>query len=349
MQRSIARRTVAPLFLLLLIFGIMMTTTHAEVSIERVTYRGWKDAYRLSNGTVDLVVVPEVGRIMRYGLVLGPNMLWENPTAVGKPIPLGQWPNTGGDKVWPWKQDDWQAITGSAWPPPAAADQAPHQAEVVGKDTVRLTSTVLVPYGIRIVREIRLAPEGTQVFLTNRFVKVREGGDYSVGVWTITQVPATTWVLARTLPTVSALNGGYLSLAGDKEKGGFAAITLLPGGALKVDRRPNDSAKLGTEADLLASLQGDLLFTVRIAPMPPRDNTGASYDKGERAQIYSQPDNVEDAARGITPYIELEFTSPRRTLKNGETLTLEQVWELRRLPKDRLEPAAVVETLKAIR
>lgn len=349
MQRRISRRTFAPFLLLLLIVFTMTTAANAGVTIERTTYKGWKNAYRMSNGAVDLVVVPEVGRIMRYGYAAGPNILWENPTVAGKPIPLGQWPNTGGDKIWPWRQGDWPTIVGNGWPPPAAADQAPHQAEVIGNDTVRLTSGVVVSYGMRIVRDIRLAPSGTQVFLTNRFVKVRDGANYSVGVWTITQVPATSWVLARLMPSASALDGSYLSMGGDKEKAGFAAITLLPEGALKVDRRPDTSAKLGTEADLLASIQGDTLFTVRFASAVPPDNTGAVYDKGERAQIYNQPDNADDAAKGITPYIELEFTSPRKTLKNGETITLEQVWELRRLPKDKLDPASVAETLKTIR
>ena len=34
----------------------------AATVIERVTYKGWADAYRLSNGTVDLVVVPSIAR-----------------------------------------------------------------------------------------------------------------------------------------------------------------------------------------------------------------------------------------------------------------------------------------------
>jgi hypothetical protein len=328
-------------------FGTM-ESAHAGVYIEKTSYRGWKNCYRMTNGTIDLVIVPQVGRIMRYGFAGGPNMLWENPTVAGKPIPLGEWPNTGGDKIWPWKQDDWGKITGTAWPPPPGADQAAHQAEIIGKDTVRMTSTVVVPYGMRIVRDIRLAPSGTQVFLSNRFVKIRDGADYNVGVWTITQVPATSWVLARLTSAASALDGSYITLAGNKEKAGFAAITPLTDGALKVERRSDSSAKLGTEADLLASLQNDLLFTVRIAPTIPADNAGATYEKGERAQIYNQPDNTNDASRGITPYIELEFTSPRKVLKNGGTLTLDQIWEIRRLPKEKLDAASVAGVLKEI-
>src|SRR5207237_346878 len=54
------------------------------VTAQRLPYHGWSGAYRLSNGTVDLVFVPQIGRIMRYGYVGGPNMLFENEKLSGK-------------------------------------------------------------------------------------------------------------------------------------------------------------------------------------------------------------------------------------------------------------------------
>ena len=44
------------------------------------------DAIRLYNGTVNLIIVPSLGgRIMRYGYVGGPNVLWNNPKTARPP------------------------------------------------------------------------------------------------------------------------------------------------------------------------------------------------------------------------------------------------------------------------
>lgn len=344
MNRSIA---AAVLFFWLTV----MSATGAEaqaagVTIQRVSYKGWADAYRLSNGMVDVVVVPSVGgRVMRYGYVGGPNAFWENPTAAGKPIPLGTWANTGGDKIWPWSQDDWPALIGRNFPPPVAADQAPHQAEVVGSDTLRLTSSRVVPWGFRIVRDIRLAPTGTQVYVSSRFVQEGTGSSPPVGVWAITQVPATPLIFARLTPQASSLENGI------KPMGAVSFTLTRPAPAiLQAARFSLESGKFGTDADLLASLvNDDTLLTLRFAAAAPADNAGAAYQPGERAQIYNQPDDAEAQRKfGVTAYNELELTSPRKTLKPGDTLTLNVVWELRRLSPDKRNPAAISALIKAL-
>ncbi|MDQ2687020.1 MAG: hypothetical protein M3Y28_04050, partial [Armatimonadota bacterium] len=38
----------------------------SPVRVTRETYRGWPGAYRLSNGVVDVVVVPQIGRVMAF-------------------------------------------------------------------------------------------------------------------------------------------------------------------------------------------------------------------------------------------------------------------------------------------
>src|SRR5687767_10327386 len=103
------------------------------------------DAIRLSNGTVNLVIVPSIGgRIMRYGYVLGPNLLWTNPSAP-RPDPEAaatqpKHLNYGGDKAWPWPQDQWPLLLGRVYPPPAEADQQPYTSRRIGSHRVRLES-----------------------------------------------------------------------------------------------------------------------------------------------------------------------------------------------------------------
>src|SRR2546430_2124605 len=46
--------------------------------VEKISYRGWKNAYRISNATVELIVLADVGpRIIWYGFVGGDNILHE--------------------------------------------------------------------------------------------------------------------------------------------------------------------------------------------------------------------------------------------------------------------------------
>ena len=71
------------------VVALVLLPCAAEVTVERITYHGWADSWRMSNGAIDLVVVPRIGRIMRYGRVGGPNMLWENPDTIGKAADLG--------------------------------------------------------------------------------------------------------------------------------------------------------------------------------------------------------------------------------------------------------------------
>ncbi len=53
--------------------------------LERFSYRGWNNAYKLSNGIVDLVMTADVGpRILFYGFRNGENLLHEVEEHAGK-------------------------------------------------------------------------------------------------------------------------------------------------------------------------------------------------------------------------------------------------------------------------
>ncbi len=281
------------------------------MAVDKVTYNGWRDALRLSNGVVEAIVVPSVGRVMRFGFVGGPNLLWENKTVAGKPIPLGEWANTGGDKVWVWPQDDWPNHMPNAWPPPAALDQAPHDPEIIGERGVRLTSSPVIGWGLRCIRTIELAAKGTQLTLTSTLRKERDGADFPVAAWTVTQVPAAPLVWVR-----------------------------KPNGSLTPHARtPDQATKVFFDASVLAHVdKNKTLFTVRRLPAP--DNAGAHYAAPtDQAQIYCHPDDSIFAQNGMPTYTELELTSPLKTLKRGETITLITRFQLDQLDLSRpLEP-----------
>jgi hypothetical protein len=317
------------------LFSVSIGNAASGVVTETVDYRGWKDAVRLSNGTVDIVVVPSIGRVMRYGFLGGPNLLFENDSLVGKPGDprgwlQGVWTNFGGDKVWPWPQDDWGKRMAQDWPPPPAIDQSPYHVERIGPDAIRLTSSPVVGFGVRCVREIRLEPRGTRVVLVNRFEKISDGHAFPLAVWTITQIPDAPQVWVR-LPHETPLAGGY-RLLGDAPR----SVQRTQDRLLRVTPDPDKASKIGCDGDVLATLSGDTLFTVRF--LPSADNTGGRTEPGERAQVWHNPPDPR--------YIELELTGPQKTLRKGETISLTTRFEAIRLPENRRDEAAVAAAIR---
>src|ERR1044072_8879640 len=124
----------------------------------RTNYHGWTNSILMSNGRVEAVIVPAIGRVMQFRLAGeedGP--FWENRALDGKaPDPESkEWGNFGGDKTWPAPQSEWERTASRAWPPPAAFDSMPVETKEDGF-VVTLISSVDPHYGIRTYREISL-------------------------------------------------------------------------------------------------------------------------------------------------------------------------------------------------
>jgi hypothetical protein len=304
-----------------------MTRAAAQVTVQAVNYRGWGGSYRLSNGTAEIVIVPEVGRILRYGFIGERNLIWEDPALAGKSADRKTFPRFGGNKAWPWPQHEWPRYIGHDWPPPPAADQAPFTAETVGADTVRMTSPLVVGFGVRVVREIQLARSGSRVTLTTRLEHVNTPGpEKNLAAWSITPVAAPETLLVRLTPN-STLADGYKPLGSFDP---FASITVEKG-VMRVVRQIDKSSKIGIDGDAVGAVYGDTLWLLR----DKTSDAGGTYISGERVQVFSNADSAEDFARGLPPYMELEFTSPRKRLSRaGDTVSLTEVWELKRLPRD---------------
>ncbi len=310
----------------------------ATSGIERVAWGGWPDAYRLSNGEAELVAVPAVSRILSYGFLGGSNLLWRNAQVAGRAPVAGEWTNYGGSKTWLWPQDDWPARTGSAWPPPTdLPGTIACSAEVRGGRTLLLTSPAISGYGVVLVREIRLEDSGTRVHVTSELRKIGDG-DFALAAWTVTQMPADGALFAR-LMAGSRLPGGYRT-----HFGSFAAVREQGAGVLVIERRHDQAAKLGMDADMLAWQRGDVLLVER-----PSDATAApaAFAPGDRAQVYSHPDGDRTLPPGVA-YVELELTSPLASLHAGESVTLETSLEIVRLLPDERTPAAIAEKLRSI-
>ena len=274
-------------------------------------YHGWADCIWLGNGIVELVVVPQIGRILRYGFVGKANVLFENAALQGRMHADAwngaDWLNFGGDKLWPAPQSVW------GFPPDPQIDGRPQQVEILPGPRVRLVSQASESYGIRFEREIALDRAGAGITITNTMRNV-SSTPRTWGVWQITQLAD---------PTVAVMPRSRTG----RMPAGFHVIQPPEKGAVQADRNevrfrrsPRVPGKIGGDArgGWLAADVGADRFTCSTAVEP-----NATYcDGGCPLEIWSNPDPLK--------YMELELLGPVRTLGPGETATLVVRWNLRR-------------------
>lgn len=70
------------------------------MAVEKVSYGGWENCYRLSNCIAELIATADVGpRIIRFGFVGDENEFGELPDQLGK-VGGNEWRNYGGHRLW---------------------------------------------------------------------------------------------------------------------------------------------------------------------------------------------------------------------------------------------------------
>ena len=267
----------------------------------------------ISNDDVQLSVDPALGRITGYGFKGGRNVLWENPKAVEFAPKFGGWLNWGGDKVWVWPQDDWN------WPPPIP-DQ-PHEVKKTG-NAIEMISPLVPRYNIRIARRIELAERGTEVTVKSRFIaagKIPDG--VPLGVWSVTQVPATPNVLARVTDKTGEPRLNHLQEESIGHEKLAANILWL--------KRPGTKwGKVSLDADLLAAAYDDYMIVQRQHLQAPPVGV---LQPATRGQVYAHPDNSDTLPVGWPTYIELEWITPSVPRADVEKPELKVVYKLVKL------------------
>jgi hypothetical protein len=294
----------------------------------RTNYHGWNHSILLSNGRVEAVIVPAIGRVMQFrfaGEADGP--FWENEAMFGKaPDPESkEWGNFGGDKTWPAPQEAWPGIAGRDWPPPAAFDSMPVEAQVDGW-VVTLVSPVDPHYGIRARREIKLDPGKPVMNITTTYEKV-SGRPQRVSVWVITQLKHPVAVFAA-LPEPSRFRGGYT-----RQSAELPTDLKVQDNWLSLTRNRKAPHKVGTDAGTLVWIGRNEV--VRIDS--PRELFMPHPDQESSAEIYTNPDPLA--------YVELEMLGPLRAMKIGDKLERASTYTL--LRRTEAEPDLEVQRLFA--
>ena len=135
----------------------------SDVVVETTPFRGWRNALRVANRKVELLVTLDVGpRILSYSLVGGVNVfnVYEDQAGgVGEP----QWKNRGGHRLW---------LAPESAELTYHPDNHPVGWERIGNEGVRLTSPPETGSGFQKQIDLQLSKDSTAVKVTHRIKRI---------------------------------------------------------------------------------------------------------------------------------------------------------------------------------
>ena len=277
---------------------------------EILSYRGWENCVRLSNGLVELVALTQVGpRLLRFAFLQGENVFGEFPDQLGL---------TGGDS--------WRIYGGHRlWHAPEVlertyyADNEPVRYELF-PDFLRLIQPVESTTGIEKVMEIRM-PEGrAEVQVTHRL--------RNRGLWAVELAP---WALSVMAP------------------GGVAILPMPPRGSHDENLLPANTLTLWAYTDLSDprfTLSGRYILLRQDSSLPGPQKIGGQIQAGWTAYArggelflkrftYHPGRRYPDLGCSVELFTdsrmsEVETLGPLTRLEPGEAVEHVETWHLLR-------------------
>lgn len=294
--------------------------------ITQTTFAG-RPAYRLTDGKSEAVVVPSLGRVMRWGKVGGPNLLWNAASVSSK---AGEWKNYGGDKTWLSPQSSWKTLHGSDnWPPDPAFDGTPQGAQVLSGGQLKLVSSTSPRIGVHLERVMSFNARGE--FVIEQTAIKTAGGPVRVGLWSISQSDAPDAVFIPTSPS-SPYRSGIYRFPGSESKAQVVGVqeglfSLLP-------RATGGGVKFGVDAPVssLVAVKNGVAWLQQSAKPAGQYPDGAD-GAGFPTEIYVNGDPKLN-------YVELELLGPLVNLFKGAKMTHTVRWSLHDLPSKNLDDPA---------
>jgi hypothetical protein len=305
-----------------LLLLILAGTVAAQVGVDKINYKGWPDAYRIHNDACELVIVPQVTRVMSFALADGKNVLWENPELAGKTFPAddGTWHNIGGEKLWPTQQKDlFKKYTGkNGWPPPWPWDAGPSTAEPI-EAGVRLMIPHDKRFGAHALREFVMDAHKPLVHV-RQWIDKTEGDAAEMTLWTVCQVDDP--LLAIVPRDQSAPGYRRLDEAADSKtaelRGAVVTLAREEKRGLKIGVGP--AADNGWAATTFSAKGKDGAAVLFV--QSHRLVADGTYPDGKcQAELYTAPVT-------FARYTEMELLSPLVALKPGQKLRDDAVWQL---------------------
>jgi len=286
----------------------MTTMMRAEMSVQKVEYKGWANCYRISNGEVELIVTGDVGpRVIRFGFVGGDNILKEFPEQIGKTGET-EFQLRGGDRVWKAPEDPV-----ATWAP----DNVPVTVQITPNGVIA-REPVEPLTGLQKEIEVNLAPSGTTVKVSHRITN-HSLFPLEFAPWALTMMAQGGTVISGFPPrghhpqNLEATNPlvmwAYTDLSDPRWKFTRKYLTLHQ------DPNNTDAQKLGmfNQNTWAAYLRNDQVFVKRTTADPAKQypDFGCSFE--------TFTNNL---------FLEIETLGPLTKLTPGKTVELVEYWGL---------------------
>jgi hypothetical protein len=276
-------------------------------------------SFTFNNGITTATVVPELGRVMTFGLSDKStfNCLWNNQSLNKSQ----SWKNWGGAKTWLAPQSAWPRIAAGKWPPDPAWTKIV-RSEVLTGGFLQTTSAVSPHSGIRFVNQYGHNEEGG--FFIRQTAEKKRGKPVEMALWQVVQIKppkAVFFVMDshKTLEDSRVWLSGYGASHWDTHGnvGSYYPGTGMP-------------MKYGikTSTPVLGALYDDMLFVMRATPHQ------AIFPDAVPAAPSGLSVEIFDSGPQEQPYMELEILSPLRKAYLGSRWTSTVTWKMYRLPRN---------------
>jgi hypothetical protein len=282
--------------------------------LERISYRGWKNAYRISNAVVELVVLADVGpRIVSYGFVGGENILHEVPEHAG--LTSGtEFRLYGGHRLWISPE-----VERTYFPDNSAVGVSEEH------NLVRFTAPLeSAAPGTNLQKEleIQLDEQGSQVTINHR-VTNRDSRPTELAPWAPTMMKAGGRAILP-LPPRAAMDQNHFQSVGPLTLWSFTDFAdsrwTLGTEYIQLRQQKNPTGRFQEQMTGIYNPAGwgayflnGTLF-VKRAPVIP---SAAYPDFGCNFEVFTNPD-----------FLELETLGPKVTLGSGESICHTESWTL---------------------
>lgn len=306
-------------------------------TITPTLYNG-RTAFRLSDGRTEAVVVPEIGRVMRYGLVGGSNFLWNSPQ---KTFGKNEWKNWGGDKTWPAPQQWWPAIAGSNWPPDPAWDGNAHKAKILPNNHLQMTSEVAKGFGARVVREFWFEQNGE--FAIRQTVEKVKGEALRLSIWNVTQTEPPDAIFLPLNPQ-SVYKNNFHWLVPPKTESPIVQMTpTLLQMRPSVGVSAKNIYKVGADTPVVAvaAVKDGVAMIEKATRQDGEYPDGAVGGGGFPVEVFNSGDAQEN-------YVELELLSPLKLLKQGDRYQHTVRWSLHQLLSSDINATTTRDTVEKL-
>ena len=277
--------------------------------MEKVSYLNQPNCYKMSNGTIEVIVTTDIGpRIIRYGFNGGDNILGE-VTDASVETELGEWKPWGGHRLW---------VAPEAKPRSYSPDNAPVKFSNEDDLTISLCQSVEPQTGIEKELVVTLDAGGAGVTvhhrITNRNMWAIDAAPWAISIMRgggetiLPQEPYRSWD-ETVLPARPLVLWHYTDLTDPRWIISRKFIRL------KTDEDASAPQKIGVlnKQGWIAYRRGDLLFVKSVAY-----REGAIYpDYGCNAETYT-----------AGSFIEVETLAPIERLEPGESAIHIERWSL---------------------